>query len=319
MREAAFIKQNKERWLAAEQMAKSSQNIAPDRLAQTYVDILNDLAFSQTYYPKNSTTLYLNSLTRQIYRKIYKTQRLDYNFLSVFFLHRVPRALYAQRKVIYFAFALFAFFVFLGVLSARNDPDYVRVILGNSYVNMTLENIKKGDPMAVYASHSNWGSSIGITINNIKVATLCFLGGFFAGVYTFMAGLQNAFMVGAFQYFFYEKEAFALSLRAIWLHGAMEIFSIVICMAAGFVFAKSLLFAGNYPRLVSLKRGFRQGFVIFVATLPFFMVAGFIEGFITRYYMRMPLWLNLLIIFGTLFFIAYYFLVYPIIYNKRNH
>lgn len=42
----------------------------------------------------------------------------------------------------------------VGVISAAADPDFVRLIMGNSYVDMTLDNIANGEPMAVYNSSS---------------------------------------------------------------------------------------------------------------------------------------------------------------------
>ena len=41
------------------------------------------------------------------------------------------------------------------------------MILGEDYVNMTIENIKKGNPIGVYESGSNWGSTLYIIQNNI--------------------------------------------------------------------------------------------------------------------------------------------------------
>ncbi|GIZ16468.1 stage II sporulation protein M [Capnocytophaga catalasegens] len=317
MREVAFIKQNKEKWLAVEEVLNKKQKISPDQMADLYIHLLGDLSFSQTYYPKSNTTIYLNFLVSQIYQKIYKTKRVDKNRFIFFFKEEAPRLVYKHRKIIYFSFILFFFFVFLGVISARYDDEFVRVVLGDYYVNMTLDNIEKGDPMAVYKSGSTWGSSIGITINNIKVAFWAFLCGVTAGVLTFYIAFSNAVMLGAFQYFFWEKGVFVESLRAIWLHGAMEIFSIVIATAAGFVLTKAILFPKTYSRILSFKIGFKEGLKILLATVPFFVIAGIIEGYVTRLSATMPLWLNLAIIFGTLSIITYYFLFYPLKFAKK--
>jgi uncharacterized membrane protein SpoIIM required for sporulation len=48
-----------------------------------------------------------------------------------------------------------------------------------------------------------------------------------------------------------------------------------------------------------------------VSTFPFFIIAGFIEGFITRYN-NMPVWLALLIIGGSFALIIFYYIIYPI-------
>jgi uncharacterized membrane protein SpoIIM required for sporulation len=320
MREIAFIKQNKAKWLDFEQSLKQRGNRNPDELAQAYIQLLNDLSYAQTYYPKSKTTVYLNFLVSQIYRKIYRTRRVEQNKLTFFFKTEVPTIVYENRRMMWFAFALFFFFTTMGVLSARYDNTFVRLVLGDHYVNMTLNNIDKGDPMAVYKSQESLGSFVGITINNVMVAAKAYIYGLSAGILTFYIALSNGIMLGSFQYFFYQHGVFGASLRGIWLHGAMEIFSIVISTAAGFILASSFLFPQTYSRICSFKLGVQQSLKVFLSTLPFFVSAGFIEGFVTRYSNTMPLWLNLLIILVTLTLISFYYLIYPLIVNKKqNH
>lgn len=318
MREISFIKKNKSKWLELEQSLNQKQSQNPDELADAYIQLINDLSYSQTYYPKSKTTEYLNFLVTQIYRKIYKTKRLEKNRLKSFFLEEIPSLIYQYRKQMIFAFALFFFFVALGAISAAYDDRFVRIILGDEYVNMTLENIKNGDPMAVYKKQGELNMFIGITINNIGVAMKSYVFGLSAGVLTFFMSMQNGIMLGSFQYFFYENEVFEQSLRGIWLHGAMEIFSIVIATMAGFILAGSILFPGTYSRFQSFVTGARQSLKILISTLPFFVVAGFIEGFVTRLSNTMPLWMNVFIIVLTLALISFYYLVLPFIYHKKQ-
>ena len=49
-----------------------------------------------------------------------------------------------------YSFMIFSFAFLIGVLAALLEPDFLRVALGDGYVDMTLENIEKGDPMGVY-------------------------------------------------------------------------------------------------------------------------------------------------------------------------
>ena len=317
MREIAFIKQNKSKWLDFEQSFKDKNQRNPDEFADLYIQLLNDLSYSQTYYPKSKTTIYLNFLVSQIYRKIYKTRRMEHNRVAFFFRTEVPSLMYQYRKQVLFAFILFFFFCFLGVLSARYDQTFVRLILGDDYVNMTLKNIDKGDPMAVYKSGNSMGSFIGITMNNIGVAAKAYIYGLTCGVLTFYAALQNAIMLGSFQYFFYEQGVFVASLKGIWLHGAMEIFSIIISTAAGFILAGSILFPKTYSRMVSFRTGVQDSLKIFISIVPFFVAAGFIEAFVTRHSNTMPVWLDILIIAGTLSIISFYYLIYPFIIQRH--
>ena len=311
MREVAFIKQNRDKWVVYEEVISGRVKKTPDEMANMYVQLINDLSFAQTYYPKSKLTKYLNYLSAQIYQKVYKTKRYEQNKFAQFFKVDVPLVVYAHRKYIYFAFAIFAIFVAIGVISSATDDTFVRLILGDSYVNKTLENIENGDPMAVYQSSSGWGSSFGITINNLQVGLRAYLYGVTGGIGTLLVVIYNAIMLGSFQYFFYEKEVFMESIRGIWLHGSMEIFGIVIETAAGFILGASILFPKTYSRLNSFKIGFRNSFKIYISTIPFTIFAGFIEGYITRHAQAMPNVLNYVIILGTLGLISYYYLVYP--------
>ncbi|MES2487864.1 MAG: stage II sporulation protein M, partial [Bacteroidota bacterium] len=165
MREVAFIKQNKEKWLEFEQAIFGKAKKNPDELASLYIHLVNDLSYAQTYYPKSKAVIYLNHLAAITYQKIYKTKREETNRLVHFYKTDVPLIIYRNRRYVLYAFLLFFAFVALGVLSASKDDTFVRLILGDSYVNSTLENIKDGNPMAVYKGGSNWGSAIGITLN----------------------------------------------------------------------------------------------------------------------------------------------------------
>lgn len=319
MREVAFIKQNKQKWLDFEQaiFGKSKKN--PDEMANLYIHLVNDLSYAQTYYPKSKTVVYLNYLASQIYQKIYKTKREEKNRFVYFFSTEVPLLVYQYRRYLLYAFILFFASVAIGVVSAIYDENFVRLILGDGYVNMTLENIKEGNPVAVYKSGSNWGSFIGITLNNLYVGARCFIYGIFAGIGTFWVLIQNCIMLGSFQYFFYQQGVFWESVRGIWIHGSMEIFGMVVEAACGFILGASILFPRTFSRMNSFKIGFKDSLKIFLSTIPFTIAAGFLEGFITRYSINMPIWLNLIVILGTLSMISFYFLIYPtIVYKKLN-
>lgn len=311
MREVIFIKQNKDKWLEYELAIFGSSKTKPDYLANLYIQLMNDLSYAQTYYPKSKVTLYLNYLAAQTYQKIYKTKRIEENRVVYFFKTEVPLLVYEYKNYLKFSFLIFFIILGIGVLSAKYDPDFVRLILGNGYVDQTLENIKNGDPMGIYKSGSNWGSFIAITINNLYVGLRFFLFGIFAGLGTFLFMMYNGIMLGAFQYFFIQHNTFMESFRGIWLHGALEITSMIIEAFAGFILGGSILFPKTFSRIHSLKRGFKNGLKIFLATVPFTIIAGFIEGFITRYAQQMPDIINYLTIFGTFSLIFYYFIIYP--------
>lgn len=317
MREVAFIKQNKEKWLSFETAIFNNDFKNPDELASQYIQLINDLSYAQTYYPKSKVITYLNQLAAKAFQKIYKTKREDSNRIVAFWKTEVPLIMYQYRKFVYIAFMIFTLFTAIGVISAANDGEFVRSILGDEYVNMTLENIEAGNPVAVYKSGSNWGSFIGITVNNLRVGIIAFILGVFGGLGTVYILFKNCIMLGSFQYFFYEKNVFWESVRGIWIHGSMEIFAIVIEAAAGLILGASILFPGTHSRFTSFKHGAKTGIKIVISTFPFTFFAGFLEGFITRYSQEMPKMISVGIILVTLGCISYYYLIYPYLITKK--
>jgi len=192
--------------------------------------------------------------------------------------------------------------------------------LGDNYINKTLENIAQGKPMAIYSSAPESEMFIVITLNNIKVALLTFLYGILLGLGTIYMLMQNGIMLGSFTYFFNEYHLLWESSRTIWIHGTIEISVIIVAGCAGLVLGKGLLFPGTYSRLASFKRHVKDGLKIMVSTIPFFIIAGFLEGFITRH-TEMPDWLSITIIFLSFSLIIGYYVIYPIHLNKTklNH
>lgn len=315
MREAAFVKQNKEKWIAFEKAINYNAHIDPDELANGYVQLTNDLAYAQTYYAESKTLLYLNSLASQAHQKIYKNKKENRNRVVDFWKTEFPLFFRQYHHTLGIAFLIFMMAGVIGSISAINDDTFVRLILGDAYVNETLNNIAHGDPTAIYKGGSEIGSFLGITINNIKVAFMAFSFGVITSIGTAYILFTNGVMVGAFITFFYAQDVFYQANKQIWLHGTIEISVIIIAGCAGLIMGNSILFPKTYSRRVSFMKGAKDGLKVVVSTIPFFIVAGFIEGFITRY-SNMPPWLAFLIIGCSLLLIVFYYVIYPILLNR---
>ncbi len=316
MREAQFIKQNKDKWLKFERALTENEPMSPDKLSRLYLQLTDHLSYSQTFYPESNTSVYLNALASKAHQKIYKNKKESRNRFIQFYTHQFPKEFYRYRYQFYLSLFLFLGFGAIGAFSAATDAGFVRVILGDAYVNMTLENIANNDPMAVYKQMNQMDMFLGITINNIRVALYAFVFGLFLGVGSVFIIMQNAVMLGSFQYFFYDQDLLWESARTIWIHGTIEIFVIIVAASAGLVVGKSILFPGTYTRLVSFTRGVKAGLKIVLSTVPFFIIAGFLEGFVTRQ-TQMPDILAILIIGASLLLMFFYYLYLPFRLNKN--
>ncbi len=319
MREAAFVKQNKHKWLQFESVLVNNTEITPDDLSNLYIEVTDHLSYAQTFYPNSQTLNYLNHLAATAHQKIYKTKKEKKNRFYTFWVKEFPLEFYSYQKELLITFFICLLFTAIGAYSAATDGAFVRSILGDAYVNMTLENISNDDPMAVYKKMGELDMFLGITINNIRVALMCFTLGILFGIGTVYVLMQNFIMLGSFQYFFYDKGMLWESARTIWIHGTIEISVIIIAGCAGLVVGKSILFPGTYSRLTSFVKGTKAGLKIVISTVPLFVVAGFLEGFVTRH-TEMPDWLAIVIISLSLGFILFYYVIYPNqLYKKQIH
>ncbi|MFT6148606.1 MAG: hypothetical protein ACJAUH_001292, partial [Saprospiraceae bacterium] len=217
MRETKFIEQNKQKWREFERTLESNKK-DPDKLSDLFVQITDDLSFSRTFYPNRSVRVYLNHLAQKVFYNIYKNRKTKGRKFLRFWTDDLPQIMFEARKDLLIAFVLFLFAFAIGAVSTYMNPEFPRVILGDMYVDMTIENIKNGDPMAVYKNDNELISALSITQNNLRVAFFTFVGGVFFMIGTIGVMLYNGIMVGAFQMFFAMQDSYAFkeSLLTIW-------------------------------------------------------------------------------------------------------
>ena len=317
MKEFTFIRNNIDKWQRAEIIISDADSQSPDRLAEVYTDLTSDLAFAQTHYPDSRITIYLNKLSSVLHNSIYRNKREKWTRILTFWTQEVPLVMYDARKLLLASFLIFLISMLIGVMSQCFDHDFCRIILGDYYVDMTLDNIAKGKPMAVYDSDGELNMFLGITFNNIRVSFMMFVSGIFTSIATGAYLFQNSVMLGCFETFFAQHGLLYESFLAVFLHGTLEISAIIIAAAGGLAIGNGWLFPGTYSRLVSFRRGAKRGLKIVAGTVPVFILAGFIEGFVTRH-TEVPDALRLAFILLSLAFVICYFVILPQIRHRQR-
>lgn len=317
MREVVFLNRNAEKWKQFEADLAHSRKADPDRLADLYVELMDDLSYAKTFFPGSKTITYLNSLAARVHQKIYKNKREEKGRLIRFWKEDVPLLMYSRRKELYYSFVLMLLSVAIGVISAANDEGYIRSILGDGYVNMTIANIRHGDPLAVYKSEGGVNMFLWIPFHNIQVALATFAYGITLSIGTVIYIAMNGIMLGSFLTLFYRYNVLNQALLTVWIHGTLEISAIVVAGCAGLTLGNSILFPGTYTRLQSFRRGAAEGMKIAIGLSPVLVVAGFLESFITRH-TEWPFAIHLAIILLSLAFVIGYFVLYPLHLHRRT-
>lgn len=323
MKETSFIEQNKQKWNRFEQLYASKSN-DPEELSDLYMDITDDLSYAQTFYRRRTVRVYLNQLAQKVYTGVHKQKGESFRkFLSVWHTS-LPLEIYRSRKNLLFSLVAFLVYAAIGVFSTHMDPDFARIVLGDYYVDGTLANIERNNPLGIYGAdlegmkRENMVSFIEITTNNLKVAFLTFFLGFFFTVGTHVVMFYNGVMLGTFQYFFHLKGLLITSFLGIWIHGAFEISAIVLAGGAGITAGNGILFPGSFTRLQALQLSTKRGLKIMMSLVPFIIAAGFLESYVTQNYQDLPDWSKWLLILMCFAIILFFYVFYPIYVARKN-
>ena len=114
----------------------------------------------------------------------------------------------------------------------------------------------------------------------------------------------------------------------IWIHGTIEISSLVIASCAGFILGTGWLFPGTYTRRQAFLRSAKDAVKICIALVPFFIIAAFLESYITHLMSNtfqnnstnigLPVPVSVLILLASSFLIWWYFISYPLRLSKKG-
>jgi uncharacterized membrane protein SpoIIM required for sporulation len=323
MREGMFIKKNVEKW----NEYQHTQTNDPDEMADRFITLVDDLSYAKTFYPKSKVTRWINGIAANIYLSIYKNKKEKFSRIFIFWKYELPLLFRKYHRLLLFSFLLFTLFVAIGVFSSIKDETFIRGVLGDNYVDMTEDNISKGDPFGVYKSENPFTMFVRIAMNNTFVSLLMVMGGVLIGLGTIYAMWQNGLMLGCFQYMFFAKGLGLQSILVIWVHGTLEILALVIAATAGLVITQGILFPGTHSRIESFKQGVKDSLKIMIVLVPVFILASFFESYVTRLMSNtfdkernegLPVWGSTLILFLSLSFIVWYFVIHPIRLHKKG-
>src|ERR1035437_1867055 len=148
MKESKFIEQNKKNWQEFEKDLCYKQNKAT-RLSRLFIQITDDLSYARTFYKYRSVKNFLNGIAQSLFNDLYRNQPRNIKGFVKFWKSDLPLQIHEARREFRISFVVFLLAFCIGILSSVYDKDFARLILGNNYVNMTTENIKNHDPLAV--------------------------------------------------------------------------------------------------------------------------------------------------------------------------
>jgi uncharacterized membrane protein SpoIIM required for sporulation len=279
-----FVKLHRNEWKELEQLVtalgKRRKTITGANITlfhRLYQKAAQNLSYSQTYFPTDEVTHYLNGLVSKSHNLMYKDQVSSFKQIRYFFSTKFIGLLLEQWKFVLFALILFTIGALGSFLSVMNDPLHLYSILP--------ADIAQGVNPEQLGSHDGAVDSslmsASIMTNNIKVAILAFAGGITFGLLTVYLMVYNGILIGALAALFWHHGKSYDFWAYIVPHGMIELTAIFIAGGAGLLMGYKLFVPGQYSRGYQLKLQAKRSVQLLLGTIPLFVIAGVIEGFIT--------------------------------------
>jgi uncharacterized membrane protein SpoIIM required for sporulation len=248
-----------------------------DELVVLYQRVSAHLSHARTAYRDPSLTMRLTTLVTQASGVIYRGRSRPGSAVADFFAWRFPAAVYQSgRFILVSALLLLVPAVVMGVWLGTSDaaldaaaPEAVR----ETYVTEDFEDYYSSD------SAANFGTQV--TVNNIQVAFMAFAGGILVCIPTAAVMIFNGANVGMAGGLFADAGQLDKFFGLILPHGLLELTAVVIAGAAGLRMGWAIIVPGDRSRSEALGAEARRAVLIALGLTVAFVMAGFIEGFVT--------------------------------------
>jgi uncharacterized membrane protein SpoIIM required for sporulation len=289
MNSEVFIKTHRVTWEKLNTILDRMAKNGPAGLTQDDLKALGPLfrrvtahlAYAQTCYPEHEMVDYLNRLTVKAHGHIYKKETLGANRLKSFFGREFPSLVRIHWLSISLAGLILVMGLFLGFLLNHYQPALNGLVIPEHVQRSITEELARGQIGAQWSAGEKPAISTYIMFNNIQVGFSSFALGFTWGLGTVYILFLNGLMVGVLGAIF-TAAGYALDFWTLILpHGALELLAIFICGGAGLTLAKALVMPGDYLRKDALMVQGKIAVKLVIGTIPMFVVAAIIEGFIT--------------------------------------
>jgi uncharacterized membrane protein SpoIIM required for sporulation len=248
-----------------------------EELARLYRQTTSDLATARRDFPTDRSTQYVNQLVARGHAVIYREPATAAGQLKRFFTRGLPPEYRAAWPYVIAAAALFFVPLIASLIAVAISPDAANLFLPSS----VLSEIKAGAEWFDTELPRRSLSASLIMTNNIRVAFMALAGGMLAGFGTVYVLLSNGLSIGAVMGAFV---AFGLTTRLLWFvspHGFLELSVIVISGACGLMLARAIVWPGLRPRGETLVEAGSRSVRLLLGVLPFLVLAGLLEGFVS--------------------------------------
>jgi len=248
-------------------------------LGRLYRAVTSDLALAKRDFPRHRVTQYLNHLVGRAHAAVYRGEPLALKRLWEFFRVEFPRTFRATFPFTFIAMLLLFVPAIASGISTAVNPESARWLVPVGMQD-AITKIEQNDLWIDIPVNERPYASSFIMRNNIQVSFIVFGGGITAGLLTIYSTIQNGVMLGALLGLTYHYGIPDLANFVIG-HGVIELS--VICMASGsgLMLGWAIIHPGLLRRRDALTLAAQQSVKLLMGAVPWLVVAGTIEGFIS--------------------------------------
>ena len=278
-----FLAAREADWLELERLAgragAKAQRLGPEgvlRLGALYRAATADLAFARRRFPRQPVTRRLEALVLRTRQVVYADEpgRMS---LKRFLLDGYWQRLTDRPMLLFLALALLFGPMALAVAWALDDPAAAAGIVPAEFAGSAGTRPDGGFSAAEKSAFASQ-----IFTNNIGVSFTAFAGGILLGLGTAAALLFNGGFIGAIMGLAIDGGASDDLFRFILPHGFLELSVIAVAGYAGMRMGWAIVEPGTLTRGESLRREARTAIEIIIGTIPWFVLAGLVEGFVSN-------------------------------------
>jgi uncharacterized membrane protein SpoIIM required for sporulation len=279
-----FIESGTPRWDEltglADEAGRRAESLGPERLRR-FVDLYRatsaDLAIAARAFPNDPVVPRLERLVVRsrglLYDRVGRRAGMADFFRSTYW-----QLVAARARPMGLAATLLVVPGALGAWWALADPMRVASLMPPEFLWVT----EVGSTAQGYGTAELVGFSTYVMTNNIRVTLLAFALGITWGLLTGWVVVQNGLILGGIAGLAIGADNWRLLLAAVAAHGVIELSCIVIGAGTGFSLARSMLRPGHRTRRQALGEEAKAAVLVTVGTIPWLVLAGLVEGFVSR-------------------------------------
>lgn len=245
-------------------------------LGRLYRAAAADLALARRRYPGYPMLERLEPLVLRARHALYSERRKG-GSLRDYMVHGYWRAIVAERKLLALVWAVMLAAAGISAAWAVHDPGAAIGLLPVEYRGAAAPHVHT----LPGGLSTQAGLASTIYVHNIEVAFLFFAGGLTFGAATLLLVLFNELLLGTLAGLTIQNGTFAVFVRYIAPHGLLELSCFSIAAVAGLRLSRALINPGVHARGEMLRREARGAVQMALGTVPWLVVAGLTEGFVT--------------------------------------